>query len=59
MQRLENLVLTSERLLLNVLNLIIYIRSKLEVKVNMEGYAGKHRVYFKFLANRVGYNIIK
>ena len=43
MQLLEDLVLTSERLLRNVLNLITYIRSKLEDKVNMEGSVGKHR----------------
>ena len=36
-------MLTSERLLRNVLNLITYIRSKLEDKVNMEGSVGKHR----------------
>lgn len=41
MLRLENLVLTSERLLLSGLNLIIYIRSNLEDKVNMGGYVGK------------------
>lgn len=43
MQLLEDLELTSERLLLNVQTLITYIRSKVEDKVNMEGYAGKHR----------------
>lgn len=35
-------MLTSERLLPNVLNTITYIKSKVEDKVNMEGFAGKN-----------------
>lgn len=41
---LGSLVSTSERQLLSVLSLIIYIRSRVEERVNMEGLLGKFRL---------------
>lgn len=40
-QLLESLVWTSERLSLNVLNLIIYIKNRREAKGSMDEYVGK------------------
>ena len=41
MQLLESHVSTSERLSLNVLNLIIYIKNRQEAKGSMDEYVGK------------------
>jgi len=49
MLQLESPVLTSEKLLLNVLNLTICIKSKVEGKDNMDGLLGKYWLFIPVL----------